>query len=271
MISWGHIIGCRTAATGASRGNPKPRPKTKPRSILSGFRSPHEPCIGLPRPQPLPLLSLAPAPPFPLNPLVPEHTKVMGKEWADARRAANVDRLAATLATALAGRTDITFELGCGHGHWLAAYAAAHPQEFCVGIDLITHRVERSVRKQTLGKLDNVIFLKAEATEFLEALPAAVVLRKIFILYPDPWPKKKHHKHRFIQTSSLDLLAQRAAAGTRLHFRTDDLDYFEWTRTLLAEHAAWKLKEETTWPFEQTTFFEERMTAKRDLEAERVP
>jgi tRNA (guanine-N7-)-methyltransferase len=195
----------------------------------------------------------------------------MGKEWADARRAANVARLAATLATALAGRTDITFELGCGHGHWLAAYAAAHPQEFCVGIDLITHRVERSVRKQTLGKLDNVIFLKAEATEFLEALPAEVVLRKIFILYPDPWPKKKHHKHRFIQTSSLDLLAQRAAAGTRLHFRTDDLDYFEWTRTLLTEHAAWKLKEETTWPFEQTTFFEERMTAKRDLEAERVP
>jgi len=129
----------------------------------------------------------------------------MGKEWADARRAANVARLAATLATALAGRTDITFELGCGHGHWLAAYAAAHPDEFCVGIDLITHRVERSVRKQTLGKLDNVIFLKAEATEFLEALPPAVVLRKIFILYPDPWPKKKHHKHRFIQTSSLDL------------------------------------------------------------------
>jgi tRNA G46 methylase TrmB len=69
----------------------------------------------------------------------------------------------------------------------------------------------------------------------------------------------------------LDLLAQRAAAGTRLHFRTDDLDYSEWTRTHLFEHAAWKLKEETTWPFEQTTFFEERMTAKRDLEAERVP
>jgi len=223
--------------------------------------------LSLPYPSsPLPpsLLSL-------LTPLVPEHTKVMGKEWADARRKANVARLAATLAAALAGRTDITFELGCGHGHWLAAYAAAHPDEFCVGIDLITHRVERSVRKQTLGKLDNVIFLKAEATEFLEALPPAVVLRKIFILYPDPWPKKKHHKHRFIQTSSLDLLAQRAAAGARLHFRTDDLDYSEWTRTHLAEHAAWNLKTETTWPFEQTTFFEERMNAKRDLEAERVP
>ena len=195
----------------------------------------------------------------------------MGKEWADARRAANVARLATTLAEALAGRTGITFELGCGHGHWLAAYAAAHPDEFCVGIDLITHRVERSVRKQTLGKLSNVIFLKAEATEFLEALPPAVVLRKIFILSPDPWPKKKHHKNRFINAATLDLLARRSAAGTRLHFRTDDLDYSEWTRAHLAGHAAWRLREDATWPFEQTTFFEERMKAKRDIEAERVP
>jgi tRNA (guanine-N7-)-methyltransferase len=195
----------------------------------------------------------------------------MGKEWADARRTANVARLAATLSEALAGRTDITFELGCGHGHWLAAYAAAHPAEFCVGIDLITHRVARSVRKQTLGKLANVVFLKAEATEFLEALPPAVVLRKVFILYPDPWPKKKHHKHRFINAANLDLLARRAAAGARLHFRTDDADYFEWTRTHVAAHAAWHLQEAAPWPFEQTTFFEERMKEKRDLEAERVP
>ncbi|MEI7651790.1 MAG: SAM-dependent methyltransferase [Verrucomicrobiota bacterium] len=202
---------------------------------------------------------------------MPEHTKVMGKEWAEARRSANVARLGATLAAALAGRTGITFELGCGHGHWLAAYAAAHSDEFCVGIDLITHRVERSVRKQTLGKLDNVIFLKAEAMEFLEALPGEIFLEKIFILYPDPWPKKKHHKNRFIQASSLDLLAKRAGPGASLHFRTDDADYFEWTRTHVETHGGWKLKAGNPWPFEQTTFFEERMKAKRDLEAERVP
>ena len=168
-----------------------------------------------------------------LTPSMPEHTKVMGKEWADARRAANVARLGATLAEGLAGRGDITFELGCGHGHWLAAYAAAHPGEFCVGIDLITHRVARSQRKQSLGKLDNLIFLKAEAMEFLEALPAPIILRKIFILYPDPWPKKKHHKNRFICPESLDLLARRSAIGTRLHFRTDDADYFAWTTEFL--------------------------------------
>jgi tRNA (guanine-N7-)-methyltransferase len=193
----------------------------------------------------------------------------MGKEWADARRVANVARLGATLTTTLAGRTDITFELGCGHGHWLAAYAAAHPAEFCVGIDLITHRVERSVRKQTLGKLANVTFLKAEATEFLDALPATVTLGKIFILYPDPWPKKKHHKNRFINPENLARLAAHADPGARLHFRTDDADYHAWTREHLAAHPAWRLVDDVPWPFERTTFFEERMKDKRDLVAQR--
>jgi len=205
-----------------------------------------------------------------LNPIVPEHTKVMGKDWAVARRDANVARLRATLDAALAGRTDITFELGCGHGHWLAAYAAAHPGEYCVGIDLITHRVERSVRKQTLGKLDNVIFLKAEATEFLEALPEAVRLAKIFILYPDPWPKKKHHKNRFISADNLGLLASRAAGGARLHFRTDNADYFAWTGEHLAAHPQWQIEPEAIWPFEQKTFFEERMKDRRDVFARRA-
>ncbi len=193
----------------------------------------------------------------------------MGKEWADARRQANVERLRATLAAALAGRTGLTFELGCGHGHWLAAYAAAHPDEFCVGIDLITHRVERSVRKQTLGKLDNVLFLKAEATEFLDALPAGVELRKIFILYPDPWPKKKHHKNRFINAENLARLAARAAPGARLHFRTDNADYFAWTGEHLAAHPGWRVEPAATWPFEQKTFFEERMKERRDVFADR--
>jgi tRNA (guanine-N7-)-methyltransferase len=193
----------------------------------------------------------------------------MGKEWADARRRANVERLSVTLAAGLAGRTGLTFELGCGHGHWLAAYAAAHPEEFCVGIDLITHRVERSVRKQTLGKLDNVLFLKAEATEFLDALPATVALRKIFILYPDPWPKKKHHKNRFINAENLARLAAHAAPGARLHFRTDNADYFGWTQAELAAHPGWRVEPAVVWPFERKTFFEERMKERRDVFADR--
>ena len=198
------------------------------------------------------------------------HTKVMGRAWAEAQRVASVDRLRATLGELLAGRPDFTFEIGCGHGHWLAAYAAAHPAELCVGIDLITDRVERSQRKQLLGKLTNAAFLKAEATEFLDALPEGHGLGRIFILYPDPWPKKKHHKNRFISAENLDRLAQHARPGTRLHFRTDHEGYHAWATEHLSAHPRWRLLPDEPWPFEQKTFFEERTKQRRDLIAERT-
>lgn len=224
-----------------------------------------------PIPYPLPFNTL-PAHPFrSLTKAMPEQTKVMGKDWADARREGSVDRLRLTLQTALADQTMITFELGCGHGHWLAAYGAAHPAEYCVGIDLVTHRVERSQRKQALGKLTNVVFLKAEATEFLDALLPTQQLAKIFILYPDPWPKKRHQKNRFINAANLDRLADHAIAGATLHFRTDSEAYHAWTREHLAAHPRWQLVEGTPWPFERTTFFEDMMKAKRDLLAVRLP
>lgn len=194
----------------------------------------------------------------------------MGKEWADARRATNVAQLAARLQTEIAGHPTLTFELGCGHGHWLAAYSVAHPAEFCVGIDLITLRVQKSLRKQSKRALENVLFLKAEATEFLDALPADTTLGKIFILYPDPWPKKKHYKNRFICPENLSRLAAHSSVGTRLHFRTDDAAYFQWTTEHLQAHPQWAIVPDTIWPFEQLTFFEERMKAKRDVMAVRV-
>ena len=117
---------------------------------------------------------------------MPEQTKVMGKDWAEARREGSVDRLRLTLQTALADQTVLTFELGCGHGHWLAAYGAAYPAEFCVGIDLVTHRVERSQRKQALGKLDNVVvssdgevMLGQEFRTLREAKPQAEVINAL--------------------------------------------------------------------------------------------
>jgi tRNA (guanine-N7-)-methyltransferase len=195
--------------------------------------------------------------------------KVMGRDWAEARRADRVRLLAATLGAALAGRRRFTFELGSGHGHWLAAYAAARPEESCVGIDLISDRVEKALRKREKAGLDNLVFLKAEATEFLDALPADTLIARTFILYPDPWPKKKHHKNRFIQPESLDALAAKSAPDARLHFRTDDAAYHAWTCEALAAHPRWEILPDEPWPFEQVTFFEERMKARRDVIARR--
>jgi tRNA (guanine-N7-)-methyltransferase len=94
-------------------------------------------------------------------------------------------------------------------------------------------------------------------------------LAKIFILYPDPWPKKRHQKNRFINPENLTRLADHATADAELHFRTDSEAYHAWTREHLAQHPRWRLVEGTEWPFERTTFFEDMMKAKRDLRAVR--
>lgn len=170
-----------------------------------------------------------------------------------------------------AGTRALTLEIGCGHGHFLAAYAAAFPQEFCIGLDLISKRIERAKRKRELAGLENLAFFKAEATELLLALPEKCRFGKIFFLFPDPWPKKRHHKNRLIQTEMLDRLAERSVAGTRLHFRTDHAEYFEWSRELVSAHPRWRPLSEAPWPFEHETYFQSILPdAYRSLVAEAV-
>ena len=170
-----------------------------------------------------------------------------------------------------AGTRALTLEIGCGHGHFLAAYAAAFPQEFCIGLDLISKRIERAKRKRELAGLENLAFFKAEAPELLLALPEKCRFGKIFFLFPDPWPKKRHHKNRLIQTEMLDRLAERSVAGTRLHFRTDHAEYFEWSRELVSAHPRWRPLPEAPWPFEHETYFQSILPdAYRSLVAEAV-
>lgn len=171
----------------------------------------------------------------------------------------------------LAEGRPLTLEIGCGHGHYLAAYAAAHPEEFCVGIDLLEDRIDRATRKATRAKLPNLVFAQAEASLFLGALGESgaglppVRLRRVFVLFSDPWPKRRHWKHRVLQPALLDTLAPLTAPGAALHFRTDHADYFDYARAVVAEHPAWCLAEPDdpagAWPFEHVSVFEERSLA----------
>lgn len=168
----------------------------------------------------------------------------------------------------LPARGVVTLEIGCGHGHYLAAYAAAHPAEFCVGVDLLADRIARAERKAARARLANLAFVQAEASLFLAALadqPAAPRLGRVFVLFSDPWPKRRHWKHRVLQPALLDTLAPIATPDARLHFRTDHADYFAYARSVVAEHRAWRLaapgEPGGAWPFEHVSVFEERALA----------
>jgi tRNA (guanine-N7-)-methyltransferase len=170
----------------------------------------------------------------------------------------------------LTGRSDFVWELGSGHGHFLTAYAEAHPARLCLGIDLVAERVERATRKRDRARLANLHFIRAEARLFLEMLPPDVAFSDVFILFPDPWPKARHHKHRIIQPEVLEAIAARAAADCRVFFRTDFVPYFDDAKAVFQAHARWKLVDDP-WPFEFETVFQSRAPAHHSLIARHVP
>ncbi len=164
-----------------------------------------------------------------------------------------------------------TWEIGCGHGHFLTAYAQAHPNEVCIGVDIVSERIERAIRKRDRAKLSNLHFIHAEARLFLETLPANATFSRLFVLFPDPWPKLRHHKHRIMQPDFLSAAATRAGEGARLFFRTDFTPYYDDTKTVFQSHADWSVlstddaPSDERWAFERETVFQSRAASYHSL------
>jgi len=164
----------------------------------------------------------------------------------------------------------VIWEIGCGHGHFLARYATEAPEKTCVGVDLCRDRIERGRRKSDRARLVNCHFVRAEAREFLRALPVHVVFEEIWVLFPDPWPKKRHHKNRLLQPEFFEAIASRTGEGARLYFRTDFGEYFRAVETFLPALQTWRTVPAAPWPLEHETVFQARAAAFRSLVAIRT-
>ena len=182
----------------------------------------------------------------------------MPLEFAQALAASRLADLRAQLAPLLRTSLPLTLEIGSGHGHFLTAYAQAHPDRFCIGIDLIGDRLERSRRKSDRAGLKNIAWLHADVRLFLEALPAETRLAEVFLLFSDPWPKRRHWKNRVLQPEFLTALAARAGEDARLCFRTDHAPYFAQAKEFTSQHPDWTLAPDEPWPFELATVFQQR-------------
>jgi tRNA (guanine-N7-)-methyltransferase len=196
----------------------------------------------------------------------------MPREVFDAIQSERRAELRSTLAEILpAGRRDLILEIGCGNGHFLTAYASAHPNQLCLGIDLRLERTDKARRKRDRAGLANLFFVRCEAQNFLLELPVGNVLTDIYMLFPDPWPKKRHHKNRLLQKGFLDELGLRAGLGSRLLFRTDYRPYFDEARETIAIHSQWRLLADNSFPFEHVTIFQARAPVFHSLAAVFVP
>lgn len=208
-----------------------------------------------------------------LRPLIPEavaDSPPPSLLAAIAERERRVIALRGVLEEILPDEGPLVVEIGCGHGHWLTSYAVAHPDVFCLGIDVLTRRIKLAEEKRQKRGLEHLRFLKAEALETLEALPHPDRVVAIAVLFPDPWPKARHHKNRLIQEDFLDLLARRFRPGLELWFRTDHREYFDWSVERIRAHPSWRIAEDRSWPHEERSYFQDLMDSWQSLVAVRI-
>jgi tRNA (guanine-N7-)-methyltransferase len=126
-------------------------------------------------------------------------------------------------------------EIGCGMGETTAAIAAAHPGIDYLGVEVHGPGVGSLLNRiHSLG-LRNVRVVQHDAVEVLEHMIAPASLDGVLIYFPDPWPKKRHHKRRLIQPAFVRLVASRMKPGATLHVATDWEDYAAQILAMLGE------------------------------------
>jgi tRNA (guanine-N7-)-methyltransferase len=119
---------------------------------------------------------------------------------------------------------ELRLEIGFGGAEHLVAQAQAHPNTGFIGTDAFINGVAKALVAIDAHKLSNIRLYFGDASELLDWLPAAALAR-VDLLYPDPWPKRRHWKRRFIQDDSLKRLARILKPGGELRFATDIADY----------------------------------------------
>ncbi|MFH1477703.1 MAG: tRNA (guanosine(46)-N7)-methyltransferase TrmB [Verrucomicrobiota bacterium] len=146
-------------------------------------------------------------------------------------------------------------DLGCGKGRFLLARAAAYPQISFLGLDRQTRRLAKVERKAQRAQLANIRLLYAEAAYAVTHLLPRDSVAAYYIFFPDPWPKRRHHRRRLFDAAFLDALNTTLMPGGCIHLATDHPAYFESIRRLLAGDARLTAMEPfVTTPEEHTDF-----------------
>ncbi|SDG23281.1 tRNA (guanine-N7-)-methyltransferase [Limimonas halophila] len=143
-----------------------------------------------------------------------------------------------------AGTRAVWLEVGFGAGEHLAWHAENRPDVGLIGADIFQDGIAKLLRRVEDRGLDNVRVHDGDARELIAALPEAS-LERVFVLFPDPWPKTRHHKRRFVQQTQLDALARVLADGGELRLATDDPSYQRWMMVEMQRHPAFAWTAET--------------------------
>jgi tRNA (guanine-N7-)-methyltransferase len=138
------------------------------------------------------------------------------------------------------GETEqVWLEIGFGAGEHLAWQAARHPQVAFLGAEVYVNGIAALLRRVDALRLNNVRIFQGDGRDLLDVLPEKS-LSRVFILFPDPWPKQRHHKRRLVQDALLDRLAGVMKDGAELRMATDHRDYLCWMLEVATAHPAFR-------------------------------
>jgi tRNA (guanine-N7-)-methyltransferase len=129
-------------------------------------------------------------------------------------------------------------EIGFGMGETTEQIALARPQDNFLGVEVFNAGVGALLKRIETSTLENIRIIQHDAVEVLRDMVAPNSLSGVHIYFPDPWPKKRHHKRRLIQAPLIELLSSRMASGAYLHCATDWEHYAQQMLQVLSGEAS---------------------------------
>ncbi len=161
------------------------------------------------------------------------------------------------------GYSERWLEVGIGNGEHLLAQAEAHPDTLLMGCEPFIPGVAKCLADRRVRGLENVRVWPDDARLLMDALPDAA-LDRAFVLYPDPWPKRRHWGRRFIQQASLDRLARTLKPGAELRLVTDFPPLADWMLWQTRAHPAfqWLARKAEDWRVPPVDWVETRYQSK---------
>ena len=169
------------------------------------------------------------------------------------------------------GADDVRLEIGFGGGEHLAAEAERQPRIGFIGCEPFVNGMAKALSLIKERKLGNIRLHHGDAAELIAWLPRAS-LSRVDLIYPDPWPKRRHWKRRFVQDASVDELARIIRPGGEFRFVTDIPDYVAWTllRLIRSPDFIWTAERANDWRRPWPDFASTRYEAKAKREG-RMP
>ncbi len=150
----------------------------------------------------------------------------------------------------------IELEIGCGNGRFLTANARKRPDTFFIGVERMMDRLHRCSRKGEREQLPNLRFIRVEAGRFVRDLLPEKCVKVMHLFFPDPWPKRRHHKNRFFQREMCDTLVRIFQPGGVMNISTDHQEYFAEMYKYLSEDVRFEEIAPIPRPEDEQTDFE---------------